>query len=55
MNRIVDSINNEFKDCSDLITYKIKHGRDFIYVIYLETLSSAEHINNFIFVLMVMT
>ena len=37
-----------FKDCSDLITYKIKHGRDFIYVIYLETLSSAEHINNFI-------
>jgi len=48
MNRIVESINKEFKDCSDLITYKIKHGRDFIYVIYLETLSSAEHINNFI-------
>lgn len=48
MNKIAESIKEEFKDCSDLIVNKIKHGTDFIYVIYLETLCSATQINDFI-------
>jgi len=48
MNKVVESIKNEFKDCSDLIINKINHGTDFIYVIYLETLCSSTQINDFI-------
>lgn len=48
MNKIVDSIQKEFNNCSDLIIDKIKHKRNYIYVIYLETLCSAVQINDFI-------
>lgn len=48
MNKIVESLKSEFKDCSDLILNKIKHGTDYIYVIYLETLCDGQAINNFI-------
>lgn len=48
MNKIVSSIQEEFKSCSDLITNKIKHKKDYIYIIYLETLCDGQSINNFI-------
>jgi len=48
MNKIVESIKREFIDCSDLILNQIKHGTDYIYVVYLETLCDGQSINNFI-------
>lgn len=47
MNKI-NYIKNEFKNSPDLITRKIKYGLANIYIIYLETVSSSDRVNNFI-------
>ncbi len=48
MNEIVESVKQEFSGCNDLIIKKLPHGKNYIYVLYLETLSSSVQINDFV-------
>ena len=45
---IIKTILNEFKDVPDLIIRKIPKRFKTIYVIYLETVSSSDLVNNYI-------
>ena len=48
MNKIVDYIKKEFKECNDLICKEIRIKFKKYYVIYLETISSSDKVNAFI-------
>lgn len=48
MNKYVEYINNEFKDCNDLIYKKININFKNIHIFYLETVSSGDRINDYI-------
>ena len=48
MNKIVNFIKSEFKECNDLICKEIKIKFKKYYVIYLETTSSSDKVNSFI-------
>ena len=48
MKYLIDYINNEFKDCNDLIYKKIKIRLKTYHIFYLETLSSGDRINDYI-------
>lgn len=45
---LVNYINNEFKECNDLIYKKIKINLRTYHIFYLETLSSGDRINDYI-------
>lgn len=45
---LVNYINNEFKECNDLIYKKIKINLKTYHIFYLETLSSGDRINDYI-------
>jgi len=48
MKKTINFINNEFRDCNDLIYKKIKINFKTYHIFYLETLSSSDRINNYI-------
>lgn len=48
MKNLVDYINNEFKECNDLIYKKVKIRLKTYHIFYLETLSSGDRINDYI-------
>jgi len=45
---LVDYVNNEFKNCNDLIYKKIKIRLKTYHIFYLETMSSGDRINDYI-------
>ncbi len=48
MNKIVKYINQEFKECNDLIYKKININLKNIHIFYLETLVSGDRVNDYI-------
>lgn len=48
MNKIVNYVKKEFKECNDLICKEIRIKFKKYYVIYLETISSSDKVNSFI-------
>lgn len=48
MKYLIDYINNEFKNCNDLIYKKIKIRLKTYHIFYLETMSSGDRINDYI-------
>ena len=48
MNKIVNQVKKEFKDCNDLIYKEIKIGINIYYIFFLETVSSSDKVNDYV-------